>query len=98
MSATDAPYIPGPGDPNYRPPTDKQDACYEGHDRGYQGCQKAFGGCGGVGKDEKGLRKCRRQRDDEMQRCLKDSRFKKGGGNPLISAVVDFVFVFTNRF
>ena len=30
--------LPGPGDPDYNPPVDARDACYEGHDRCIYGC------------------------------------------------------------
>jgi hypothetical protein len=33
-------FLPLPGDPRYKAPVDKRDACYEGHDRCINGCPK----------------------------------------------------------
>jgi hypothetical protein len=53
--------LPDPGDPDYVPPTDEQDACYEKHDRCIHDCPPC---------PKKVNSKCIEDCDHKLHRCL----------------------------
>ena len=60
--------LPDPGDPDYVPPIDERDACYEGHDRCIHGCPN-----GPCPDDRKARSNCMEGCDHALAQCLRDT-------------------------